>query len=118
MTTPDIPQIDIPQIDVTEAARRLRSGQAVMLDVREDDEWAAGRVAEATHMALSQLRAGQVPTDRPVMAMCRSGNRSGKAAIELAAAGVDVSNVTGGMKAWEAAGLPVVIDGGAPGVVP
>lgn len=112
MSTPDI-----PQIDVAEAAQRLLSGQALMLDVREDDEWAAGRVAQAMHMALSQLRAGQVPTDRPILAMWRSGNRSGKAAIELAAAGVDVSNVAGGMKAWEAAGLPVVTDSGAPGVV-
>lgn len=112
MSTPDL-----PEIDVTEAARRLQAGQALMLDVREDDEWAAGRAPEATHMALSALQPGSVPTDRPVIAMCRSGNRSGKAALELAAAGVNVTNIAGGMKAWEAAGLPVVTDGGAPGVV-
>ena len=112
MNTPDL-----PEIDVAEAARRLQSGQVLMLDVREDDEWAAGRAPDATHMALSQWRPGEIPTDRPVIAMCHSGNRSGKAALELTAAGVDVTNVTGGMKAWEAAGLPVVTDGGAPGVV-
>ncbi len=112
MNTPDL-----PEIDVAEAARRLQSRQVLLLDVREDDEWAAGRAPDATHMALSELRPAEVPTDRPVIAMCRSGNRSGKAALELAAAGLDVTNITGGMKAWEAAGLPVITDGGAPGVV-
>ena len=112
MTTPDV-----PEIDVAEAARRHQTGQVLMLDVREDDEWAAGRAPDALHMALSTLSPAQVPADRPVIAICRSGNRSGKAAVELAAAGVDVTNIAGGMKAWEAAGLPVVADGGAPGVV-
>ena len=107
----------LPEIDVAEAARRIQSGQVLMLDVREADEWAAGRAPDATHMALSELRPAEVPTDRPVIAMCRSGNRSGKAALALAAAGVDVINITGGMKAWEAAGLPVVTEGGGPGVV-
>ena len=112
MSTPDL-----AEIDVAEAARRLQSGQVLMLDVREDDEWAAGRAPSAVHMALSQLSPAGLPTDRPVIAMCRSGNRSGKAALELAAAGFDVTNIAGGMKAWEAAGLPVITDGGRPGVV-
>ena len=47
------------------------------------------------------------PTSRPVVAVCRSGNRSGQAALALAAAGVDVVNMTGGMKAWHDAGLPM-----------
>ncbi len=112
MSTPNL-----PEIDVAEAARRLQSGQVLMLDVREDDEWAAGCAPDATHMALSELRPAQVPTDRPVITMCRAGNRSGKAALELAAVGVDVTNIAGGMKAWEAAGLPVITEGRAPGVV-
>jgi rhodanese-related sulfurtransferase len=45
------------------------------------------------------------------------GNRSGTAAIQLAAAGVDVSNLAGGMKAWAEAGLPITTDDGAPGTV-
>lgn len=112
MTTPVI-----PEIDVREAARRVQAGEALMLDVREHEEWAGGRAAAAMHMPLSALRPGDVPTDRPVVAMCRSGNRSGKAAVALAAVGIDVTNIGGGMKAWEAAGLPVVADGGVPGVV-
>ncbi len=105
------------QIDVQEAARLTRTGQALLLDVREDDEWAAGRAPGATHVPLGALQPGDVPTDRPVLALCRSGNRSGKAAAALAAAGVDVRNVTGGMQAWAAAGLPVVTGQDRPGTV-
>jgi len=107
----------VPEIDVHEAARRIQAGEALMVDVREPDEWALGRAPQASHLPLSALHPDQVPTDRPVLAMCRTGNRSGKAATQLAAAGVDVANVVGGMQAWHAAGLPVVVDGGAPGVV-
>ena len=111
MTTP------VPEIDVQEAARRVQAGEALMVDVREPDEWELGRAPQARHQPLSALQPGQVPTDRPVIAMCRTGNRSGKAAAQLAAAGHEVANITGGMQAWHAAGLPVVVDGGAPGVV-
>ena len=90
-----------------------------MLDVREDDEWAAGHAPDATHIPLGQLpaRMGELDRDRPVLAMCRSGNRSRTAAVQLAAAGFDVANVVGGMKAWHSAGLPTVTDSGAPGTV-
>jgi rhodanese-related sulfurtransferase len=112
MSTPGI-----PQIDVLEAARRTAAGEVLMLDVREDDEWAAGRAAVATHRPLSSLRLEDVPTDRPVLAMCRSGNRSGQLTAALVAAGVEAVNIAGGMKAWEQAGLPVVADDGRPGTV-
>ncbi len=107
----------IREIDVQHAARLTEAGAALLLDVREDDEWAAGRAPGAEHVPLASLQPGEVPTDRPVLALCRSGNRSGKAAQALAAAGVDVRNVTGGMKAWAAAGLPVVTAAGRPGTV-
>ncbi|GAC1326640.1 MAG: hypothetical protein NVSMB13_11940 [Mycobacteriales bacterium] len=85
--------------------------------MRKDDEWAAGRPPTAVHMALSTMRPELVPVERPVLAICRSGNRSGQAADALAAARIDVRNVAGGMKAWQAAGLPVVTDGDRPGTV-
>ena len=107
----------VPEIDVHEAARRAQAGEALMVDVREDDEWAAGRAPGARHLALSALRPADVAVDRPVIAMCRSGNRSGKAAVLLAAAGVDVTNIAGGMLAWQSAGLPVVAEGDRPGIV-
>jgi rhodanese-related sulfurtransferase len=112
MSTPGI-----PHVDVHEAARRAESGEALMLDVRENDEWTAGRAPVARHLPLSELRLEQVPTDRPVLAMCRSGNRSGRVTEALVAAGVDAVNVAGGMQAWEQAGLPVVADDGRPGTV-
>ena len=108
-----------PQHDVQEALSRARSERAVVLDVREDDEWAAGHVPGATHIPLGQLpaRLWEIDRDRPVLAMCRSGNRSKTAAVQLAAAGFEVANVVGGMKAWHSAGLPTVTDSGAPGSV-
>ena len=111
MTTP------VPEIDVHEAARRAQAGEALMLDVREPDEWELGRAPQASHLPLSTLQPAQLPTGRPIIAMCRTGNRSGKAAAQLAAAGHDATNIVGGMQAWHAAGFPVVVDGGAPGVV-
>jgi rhodanese-related sulfurtransferase len=49
--------------------------------------------------------------------VCRTGSRSERAAAALLGAGYDARNVVGGMKAWAAAGLPVVTDGGGPGAV-
>ncbi len=103
-----------PETDVNDAARRAADGSALLLDVREPDEWARGRAEHAVHAPLGDLDPGAVPRDRPVLAVCRSGKRSGVAAAALAAAGHDVTNVTGGMLAWVQAGLPVVGDGPAP----
>ena len=107
----------IAEIDVQEAARLTGAGEVLLLDVREHDEWAAGRAPGAVHLALGAVRPAMVPTDRPVLAICRSGHRSGRAATVLAATGIDVRNVSGGMQAWAAAGLPVVAGGDRPGTV-
>lgn len=106
----------VPEIDVRTAERRARSGEVLLLDVREDDEWAAGRAELALHRPLSRLQLGDVPTDRPVVAVCRVGGRSAQATQALRSAGLDVTNMGGGMLAWQAAGLPLVGDDG-PGVV-
>ena len=107
----------VPEISATEAQRRAQAGEVLLLDVREDDEWAAGRAAEAVHVPLSRLDPSTVPGDLPVVAVCRLGGRSAAAAQALAARGLEVANLHGGMQAWAAAGLPVVRDGGAPGEV-
>lgn len=110
------PDLQVPEIDVEQAAARAQD--ALLLDVREDDEWAAGHAPTARHVALSTLDVAAVPSDRPVVAVCRSGNRSGQAARVLAAAGVEVVNMSGGMLAWHEAGLPMVsADGSTPGVL-
>ncbi|MEV5986549.1 rhodanese-like domain-containing protein [Streptomyces sp. NPDC052051] len=109
------------QITVTEAHDRARAGEAVLLDVRETDEYAAGHAPGSVWQPLIAVAAGaDLPAaaqGRPVLAICRSGNRSQKAAEFLAARGMDVSNVSGGMRAWAAAGLPVHDNAGHAGQV-
>lgn len=91
---------------------------AVLLAFREDDEWSAGHAPGATHVPLRELsHAAGLLGGRQVLAVCRSGNRSGSAAIVLADAGIQVRNVAGGMSSWAAAGLAVVCDDGSPGTV-
>nr|WP_247196432.1 rhodanese-like domain-containing protein [Streptomyces sp. GESEQ-35] len=101
------------RITPEEAHRRTgaESG-AVLLDVRERDEWDAGHAPGAVHAPLSALVAGgrlpEAAQDRPLVAICRSGTRSREAAALLTARGADVVDVLGGMRSWVAAGLPVV----------
>lgn len=103
-----------PDITVQEAADAATAGEVLLVDVREDDEWAAGHAPGAVHIPLAALTVADVPVGRPVVAVCRSGNRSARAAALLAQSGVDVANMAGGMAAWAAAGLPVVtLDGGS-----
>ncbi|HUP86398.1 MAG TPA: rhodanese-like domain-containing protein [Acidimicrobiales bacterium] len=109
---------DIPQIPAEEAAQRIESG-ALLLDVREPDEWAAGHAPGAKHVPLGELaaRIDELPNDRPIVAVCRAGGRSGQATQALVGSGYDVVNLAGGMRAWDAAGQQVVTDDGATGTV-
>jgi rhodanese-related sulfurtransferase len=88
---------------------------AWLLDVREDDEWAAGHAPGARHIPLGQLgaRTAEVPQDRAVYVICRSGVRSGQAAQALCGGGWEAINVAGGMQDWAAAGRPMATDSGA-----
>ncbi|GAA4544013.1 rhodanese-like domain-containing protein [Streptomyces collinus] len=104
-----------------QAHRLVADGQAVLLDVRETQEWNAGHAPGALHLPLTQLMAGApLPTTvrgRRVVAICRSGNRSRTAADFLAAVGVEATDVTGGMTAWARQGLPVTGVNGSGGVI-
>ena len=86
-----------------------------LLDVREDDEWTAGHAPEAVHVRLGDLgaRAGELPRDRELYIICRSGARSAYAAQTLAAAGFSTVNVADGMTGWAVAGRPMVSADGA-----
>lgn len=110
----------IREIEPLEADRLVRSG-AVLLDVREADEWAAGHAPVARHLPLGQIdqASSVVPasSDTTVVVVCRSGARSLRAAEALAGAGYQVINLQGGMRAWAAAGLDVLDASGAPGQV-
>ena len=110
--------IDIPQVEPDEAARLIGEG-AFLLDVREDNEWAAGHAPPATHVRLAEVpeRLAEIPVSATVVAVCRAGARSQQAAEFLRARGVDAVNLSGGMRAWAGAGLEVVDPSGAPGAV-
>ncbi|MEV5693011.1 rhodanese-like domain-containing protein [Micromonospora globbae] len=100
-----------------ERAAALVAGGAVLLDVREPAEWRAGHAPRARHIPLGRLaeRLGDIPTDRPVITVCRSGARSRQAAALLARDHGQVHNLTGGMRAWVGAGCALQAKGGRPG---
>jgi rhodanese-related sulfurtransferase len=110
-----MPQIRI--LDVEGALDALASG-AVLLDVREDDEWSAGRSEFAVHIALAELpdHLDELDRDKLIVCVCRSGHRSLRAANFLAEGGFSVANLEGGMIAWDQAGKPLVADSGVPSI--
>ena len=99
----------VAELDPAAAAERLAAGEAVALDVRELDEWTAGRIAGSVHIPVGELvvRQDEIPDDAPILAVCRTGSRSAWATEMLARAGYEVANLAGGLKAWDAAGLPL-----------
>jgi rhodanese-related sulfurtransferase len=88
---------------------------AFLLDVREDDEWVAGHAPGAVHVRLRELAAhvDELPGDREVYVICRSGNRSAYAAQALAGVGLNAVNVSDGMTGWAVAGRPMISENGA-----
>lgn len=106
------------ELSPTEALGLVEGG-AVLLDVREDDEWVAGHAPQARHMAMSRMRAEftQLPPETTIVCVCHLGGRSSSVADNLRGVGMDARNLTGGMAAWALAGLPVVDDAGNPGTV-
>jgi rhodanese-related sulfurtransferase len=99
--------------------RALVDAGAVLLDVREPDEWQAGHAPDAVFIPIGELaqRTGELATDRRIVAICRVGGRSARATQFLLAQGFDAVNLTGGMRAWAAADLDVVTADGGPGTV-
>lgn len=91
----------------------LENGQAVLIDVREVDEYAAGRIAGALNLPLSTFdpaRLPPVPEGKKLVLHCRSGQRCGMAAAKLVASGYDgeINRLEGGILGWRAAGCPVL----------
>ncbi|MFR9803266.1 rhodanese-like domain-containing protein [Pseudonocardia sp. RS010] len=85
---------------------------AAMLDVREADEWAAGRAPGSRHLPMSELtrRIAEIPGDEPLYVVCRSGGRSSRVVAYLAQQGYPAVNVDGGMQAWAGSGREIVAD--------
>ena len=103
-----------PSISPSEADARIKAGTAVLIDVREPDEWAGGVAEPALLCSLSDLRGDRVQwktvleanRDKELILYCASGARSGVAAGMLRKEGFNAVNA-GGFGNWRSAGLPV-----------
>lgn len=93
-------------ITPSDAADGVRTGEIVLVDVREPGEREKIRPAGSRHIPLAELpgRLGELPRDRPVAFICRSGSRSAAATQVATKAGMTALNVSGGMEAWKKAG--------------
>ena len=97
--------------------------EAVLLDVREPDEWAAGHIAGAVHVPMMELpqrlnyEPGPLTPDNPIVVVCKVGGRSAQVTAWLRHHGYDAVNLAGGLLAWEAAGRPLERADGAPAFV-
>jgi rhodanese-related sulfurtransferase len=96
-------------------------GEYQVVDVREAWEWQAGRIDGSVHVPLNLLlgggEQGLVDQSRPVVLVCKSGNRSELATMMLRARGYEAENLEGGLEDWAAAGLPLTTPEGEPGRV-
>jgi rhodanese-related sulfurtransferase len=99
----------VPSVDPTGVP-----AEAVLLDVREPDEWQAGHIEGALHIPLADLpaRVGELPGQGDLVVVCRSGGRSARAVAWLRQNGHTALNLDGGMGAWAAAGREMVSETG------
>lgn len=105
----------IPTVAVSTLAN-----DAIILDVREPDEWAAGHAPGAIHIPIGDLpgrlaelsqHSGAVGRPGSMAVTCRGGGRSSRAVAWLTQQGYEVADLDGGMKAWQSAGKPMVAEG-------
>jgi rhodanese-related sulfurtransferase len=101
---------NLPEVTVAETAAAKASQTHQILDIREQDEWDAYRIADAMFIPLGQLmqRAGELDPHKPIIAYCKSGVRSLYAVEMLQALGrTDAASMSGGIVAWYEAGHPL-----------
>ncbi len=108
----------VAQTDVTDLPAEFGPG-AVLLDVREHDEWRRGHAACARHIPIGEVpaRVKEIDPQAELYVICHVGARSQRVAQYLARNGYEAVNVSGGMLAWAKAGRRVVTDDGGPGRV-
>jgi rhodanese-related sulfurtransferase len=102
----------VPEVDTLEAVQLINHKDALLLDVREDSEYESGHVPNSKHIPAGRvgerLKELEKYKDRPVVVLCRSGNRSTAACSLLKKQGfADVRSLKGGIEGWQQAGLPV-----------
>ena len=108
---------EISEIDASQARERIESGEPVVVDVREQDEWDEGHIAGAVHVPRGHLESRierlAPDTSRPVIVYCSAGNRSAFAAKTLTELGYeDVVSLSGGFTDWKRNGFPVQLQAG------
>jgi rhodanese-related sulfurtransferase len=100
----------VSELEVRDAFTAWRAGELVIVDCREQHEHEATRIDGVPLIPMSEFlaRIDELPLDRPLAIICRSGSRSGQVADYLTASGEhgEVANVEGGIIAWAAEGLP------------
>jgi rhodanese-related sulfurtransferase len=104
------PQEPFTRITVSEAKAMLDNGDAVLIDVREPHEYAEDHAAGATLIPLNSVwaRQSELPEDKDLLMICKSGQRSALASEYAAAAGrTRLFNVEGGTDSWRSSGLPM-----------
>ncbi|MCX7074268.1 MAG: rhodanese-like domain-containing protein [Methylococcales bacterium] len=104
---------DVPAVSPQQAAQMQSEKKAVIIDVREKDEWNAAHIEGAIHIPLNEIsnRVSELVKyqNQPVIMQCRSGARSAKAADILAKSGfTNVHNMDGGLNAWQKANLKTI----------
>jgi rhodanese-related sulfurtransferase len=100
---------DAQEIQPQEAQQLVEGGTAVVVDVRDEDEYEAGHIAGAKHVPFDRLNdeAAGVAKGNKVLFYCKSGDRSATAASAFAGSGFDAYSISGGLEAWAEAGLPL-----------
>lgn len=100
-------------VSPSQVAEQVANGEVTLVDVRDLSEWTQSRIPNAQHIMLGFLagRSQDISTDKPVVVQCRTGGRSAIGASILQANGISsVANLQGGIRDWQAAGLPVTSD--------
>ena len=100
-------------VNPSQVAEQVAKGEVTLIDVRDLSEWNEGRIPNAQHIMLGYLarRSDEISSGKPVVVQCRTGGRSAIGASILQANGItSVANLAGGIRDWEAAGLPVTSD--------
>jgi rhodanese-related sulfurtransferase len=101
---PQVPSVRVEQIPA----------DALLVDVREDREWAVGHIEGARHVAMHRIAHQRFDPDERIYVICKVGARSAHVTAWLNQQGYDAHNVDGGMLAWAATGRPMTSDTGAP----
>lgn len=104
---------NVPQVDVRAAYEQWKNGEVGLLDVREPSEWDLGHVDGIDWIPMAQLptRWQELDPNKNWICICRMGSRSNYAAAMLRQAGIDASNMKGGMLDWYAKKLPITPPG-------